>query len=81
MNPMTLSQVQPAEQKQTGGPPRLLDEVRLLFRQLAELYTEARSRWFHNLSIGLVQWLEGYLQTYSERNTSRVSSTLLTSYL
>ena len=53
--------------KANWRPASVLDEVRVLFRQLAELYTEARSRWFHNLSIGLVQWLEGYLQTYSEK--------------
>ena len=53
--------------KANWRPASALDEVRILFRQLAELYTEARSRWFHNLSIGLVQWLEGYLQTYSEK--------------
>ena len=53
--------------KANWRPPSVLDEVRTLFRQFAELYAEARGRWFHNLSIGLVRWLSGYLQAYSEK--------------
>ena len=45
-------------------PSSTLEEVRTLFRQVADLYTESRERWFHNLSLGLVQWLMSYLRAY-----------------
>lgn len=53
--------------KTNWRPASTLDDVRALFRQLSESYTEARGRWLHNLTIGLVQWLDGYLHAYAEK--------------
>jgi ATP-dependent helicase/nuclease subunit A len=63
--------------KANWRPSTTLDEARSLLRQLTELYVEARGCWLHNLSVGLVQWLEGYLQAYDDkkREQSRLDFT------
>jgi ATP-dependent helicase/nuclease subunit A len=53
--------------KTNWRPATTLEEVRTLFRQIAEVYSEARADWLHNLSLDLVQWLEGYIQAYSDK--------------
>lgn len=53
--------------KTNWRPSTTLDGVRTLLQQVAELYTTARTDWFHNLSLGLVQWLEGYLLAYNDK--------------
>jgi len=53
--------------KANWRPSSTLDDVRALLRRLGEQYGETRGRWFHNLTIGLVRWLEGYLRAYTEK--------------
>lgn len=61
----------------TGGtktnwrPPRVLDEVRVLLSQIGEAHARARALWSHNLTVGLVRWLEGYLRAYAEKKRER----------
>jgi ATP-dependent helicase/nuclease subunit A len=53
--------------KTNWRPATVLEDVRTLFRQVAGIYTEARTDWLHNLSLGLVRWLEGYVRAYNDK--------------
>ena len=53
--------------KTNWRPTSALNEVRALLSQMGEVYTRARAAWFHNLTVELARWLEGYLRAYSEK--------------
>ncbi len=50
--------------KENWQPASALQEARTLLIQVKESYLQARSAWFHNLTVGLAHWMEGYLQAY-----------------
>ncbi len=50
--------------KENWQPASALQEARTLLIQVQESYLQARSAWFHNLTVGLAHWMEGYLQAY-----------------
>ncbi len=57
--------------KTNWKPTATLDEVRALFGQVGDAYTQARTAAFHNLSVGLTRWLDGYLRAYQEKKRER----------
>lgn len=54
-------------------PTTVLDAVRTLFRQIDDAYAQTRAAWFHNLSVGLVRWLGGYLAAYQTKKQEQSS--------
>lgn len=59
--------------KTNWKPASVLDQVRALFTQIEDAYTAARVAQSHNLSVGLVGWLDGYLRAYQEKKQERSS--------
>jgi ATP-dependent helicase/nuclease subunit A len=57
--------------KTNWRPASALNEVRALLGQMSEVYTRARAAWFHNLTVELARWLEGYLRAYHEKKRDR----------
>lgn len=57
--------------KTNWKPATTLDEVRALFSQVNDAHTQARAAASHNLSVGLVRWLDGYLSAYQEKKRER----------
>jgi ATP-dependent exoDNAse (exonuclease V) beta subunit len=53
--------------KTNWNPASALDQVRMLFAQIEEAHSTARVAQSHNLSVGLVGWLDGYLRAYQEK--------------
>lgn len=48
-----------------------LHEVRALLARMNEVYSRTRAAWFHNVTVGLAHWLEGYLRAYREKKQER----------
>ncbi len=48
-----------------------LHEVRALLTHMHEVYSRTRAAWFHNVTVGLAHWLEGYLRAYREKKQER----------
>ena len=44
-----------------------LAEVRACFQDLADVHNQARAAWVHNQTLGLVEWLSGYLSAYDKK--------------
>ena len=59
--------------KENWQPASALQEARTLLIQVKESYLQARSAWFHNLTVGLAHWMEGYLQAYQAKKRQRCS--------
>ena len=59
--------------KTNWKPAATLDEVRALFVQVSDAQAQARAAEFHNLSVGLARWLDGYLRAYQEKKRERSS--------
>ena len=59
--------------KENWQPASALQDARTLLIQVKESYLEARSAWFHNLTLGLAHWMEGYLRAYQEKKQQRCS--------
>lgn len=57
--------------KANWQPTKALDEARRLFGALADLRTQTRSAWMHNLTVSLVLWLNGYFQAYEQKKRER----------
>ena len=57
--------------KTNWRPASALHEVRVLLTQMNEVYSRTRAVWFHNLTVGLAHWLEGYLRAYREKKQER----------
>jgi ATP-dependent helicase/nuclease subunit A len=53
--------------KTNWQPASALHKARALLTQLSEVYSRTRAAWFHNLTVGLAHWLEGYLHAYREK--------------
>ena len=56
-----------AGNKANWKPAETLTEVRACFHDLLEAHTHARAAWVHNHTLGLVQWLSGYLRAYDKK--------------
>ena len=67
-----------AGNKANWKPTETLAEVRACFQDLADAHNQARAAWAHNQTLGLVQWLSGYLSAYDKKNRTRVAWILLT---
>ncbi len=66
--------LQPRKGKKANWQPAsALQEARTLLTQMKESYLQARSAWFHNLTVGLAHWMEGYLQAYREKKQQHCS--------
>jgi len=59
--------------KANWQPATVLDEVRTLLKHISETHAHIRSAWFHNLTLGLVHWLGGYLRAYEDKKRERSS--------
>ncbi|MGE0683376.1 MAG: UvrD-helicase domain-containing protein [Candidatus Binatia bacterium] len=57
--------------KTNWKPTKALDEARQLFGALADIRTQTRSAWAHNLTVSLVLWLHGYFQAYEQQKRER----------
>jgi ATP-dependent helicase/nuclease subunit A len=57
--------------KTNWRPASALLEVRALLTQMNEVYSRTRAAWFHNLTVDLSHWLEGYLHAYREKKQER----------
>ena len=56
-----------AGNKANWKPTETLAEVRACFQDLADAHNQARAAWAHNQTLGLVQWLSGYLSAYDKK--------------
>jgi ATP-dependent exoDNAse (exonuclease V) beta subunit len=52
-------------------PAAALEQVRAWFGQIGNAHARARAAAMHNLSVGLVRWLGGYLAAYQEKKRER----------
>ncbi|MGE0820770.1 MAG: UvrD-helicase domain-containing protein [Candidatus Binatia bacterium] len=53
--------------KANWQPAATLDQVRAILQRAQERHAHLRSQWLHNLTVGLVNWLCGYLQAYTDK--------------
>ena len=66
--------LQPRKGKKSNWQPAsALQEARTLLAQMRESYLQARSAWFHNLTVGLAHWMEGYIQAYRAKKKQHCS--------
>lgn len=60
--------VQPRKGRRTNWQPTAaLDEARTLLTQIKTLHLKTRAAMLHNLTVGLANWLGGYLRAYQAR--------------
>ncbi|MBI3799152.1 MAG: UvrD-helicase domain-containing protein [Deltaproteobacteria bacterium] len=57
--------------KTNWRPAAALEEVRAWFGRLSDAHAQVRAAASHNLSVGLVRWLDGYLAAYQEKKRER----------
>ncbi|MBI3247728.1 MAG: UvrD-helicase domain-containing protein [Deltaproteobacteria bacterium] len=57
--------------KTNWKPTTALEEVRQGLARLAEVHSNARAAWAHNLTLALAAWLRGYLAAYEEEKRAR----------
>ena len=66
--------VQPRKGRRTNWQPTTaLDEARTLLAQFKALHLKTRAAWLHNLTVGLANWLGGYLRAYQAKKRQQGS--------